>query len=150
MTDNRTEAEKANDEALALQAKAIEAQQKANEPEKTADQKKADALAAKADDARAKAAELGGRSGSTIDTTVADAKVALHIGADPAMPAGSYDAVKRGNDPSNPKYAPGISMEPEDQTVRLSRVTKDSVEPIYTWVHPDMVGDYVRAGWRVD
>jgi hypothetical protein len=147
MTDERTEAEKANDEALALQAKATEAQQKANEPEKTPEQKKADELAAKADDAKAEAAELSNEGGVDGDTSVADAKIVLPVGTDPGMPAGDYRAVKRGNDPANPEYAPGVSTHDDDQTVKLSRVTADSKEPVYTWVHPDMVGNYLRAGW---
>jgi hypothetical protein len=147
MTEQRTEAEKANDEALALQAKATEAQQKADEPEKTPEQKKADDAAAKADDAKAKAAELSNDGGADGDTSVADAKVLMPPGTDPEMPAGDYRAVKRGNDPSNPEYPPHISQDEKDQTVKLSRITRDSPEPIYTWVHPDMVGNYLRAGW---
>lgn len=146
MTD-RTEAEKANDEALALQAKATEAQAKADAPEKSPEQRKADDLAAKADDAKAKAAELNNTAGADGDTTVADAKVLVPLGTDPELPVGDYRAVKRGNDPANPAYAPGVSTHPDDQTVRLVRVTADSPEPIYTWVHPDMVGNYLRAGW---
>ena len=146
MDDNRTDAEKANDEALALQAKATEAQIKADAPDVSPEQKKADDLAAKADDARARANELSNQDG--VDgSTVTDAKVLVPAGTDPNMPAGYYEAAKRGNDPANPKYAPGVSRDENDQTVKLSRVTADSPTPVCTWVHPDMVGDYIRAGW---
>lgn len=85
--------------------------------------------------------------GDQGDTSVAAAKVMLPPGADPEMPAGDYRATKRGNDPANPKYARGVPLHDEGQTVKLSRVTPDSPVPVYTWVHPDMVGDYLRAGW---
>lgn len=143
----KTDAQKAQDEALALQAKATEAHQKADAPKKTPEQVKADELSVKADDARAKAAEMSNTAGSDGDSTAEEAKVVLPVGGDPEMPAGDHWAVKRGNDPSNPEYPPKISQDPEHQTVKLSRVTADSKEPIYTWVHPDMVGNYVRAGW---
>jgi len=147
MSDERTEAEKANDEALRLRQQAVQAHEKADEPEKTPEQRKAEELDAKADDARARAHALRPEGGADGDTTVADAHVLVPAGLDPETPAGAYDAVKRGNDPSNPKYAPGVSMADEHQTVKLERVSRDSKEPVYTWVHPDMVGDYIRAGW---
>ncbi|MDB5620523.1 hypothetical protein [Tardiphaga sp.] len=143
----KTEAEKAQDEATRLAAEAAEAQAKANEPEKTPEQIEADRLTAEADDAKAKAAELKPEGGDDGDTSVAEAKIVLPVGTDPDMPAGDYRAVKRGNDPANPEYAAGVSTHEDDQTVKLSRVTADSKEPIYTWVHPDMVGNYLRAGW---
>lgn len=145
-----TEAEQAQDEAARLQAKANEAHLEIDEAHKSPEQRKAEELDAKADDARARAAELRPEGGADGDTSVADAKVLVGLGTDPDMPAGDYNAVKRGNDPSNPAYAPGISTKEEHQTVKLSRVTRDSKEPIYTWVHPDMVGDYLRAGWGRD
>lgn len=149
MTD-QSPAEKAQNDALLAQQKANEAKAKANEPQKTAEQRKADELAGKADDARAKANELDHEGGADGDTSAADAHLSLPLGTDPELPAGDYRAVKRSNDPSNPKYAPGVSTHDDDQTVKLSRVTRDSKEPVYTWVHPDMVGDYMRAGWGKD
>ncbi len=147
MADKETNADKAKNEALLLQAKANEAKAKANEPPKTAEQRKADEFAQKADDARARAAELSNEDGRDGDTSAEDAHVALPAGIDPETPAGAWEAVKRSNDPSNPEYAPGVSQDPNEQTVKLSRVTRDHPEPIYTWVHPNMVGDYMRAGW---
>lgn len=147
MSDSKTPAEKARDEALLAQQKAAEAKAKASEPHKTAEQRKADELAQKADDARAKAAELNNEDGRDGDTSAEEAHLALPLGVDPELPAGDYRAVKRSNDPSNPKYAPGVPTHPEAQTVKLMRVTHDSKEPVYTWVAPEMVGDYCRAGW---
>lgn len=137
----------AENEAILAQQKATEAQQKADAPKLTPDQQKAADAQQKADDAKARAAAAGSFGGADGDTSIAEAHVVAGSGADPEMPAGAYEAVKRGNDPSNPKYAPGVSTAPEDQTVKMERVTRDSPEPVYTWVHPDMVGDYVRAGW---
>jgi hypothetical protein len=149
MTD-MTEAEQAQDEATRLAAEAAEAQAKANEPKKNEEQIEADKLTAEADDAKAKADELTPEGGADGDTSVAEAKIVMPVGTDPEMPAGDYRAVKRGNDPANPEYLPGVSQDEKDQTVKLSRVTRDSAEPIYTWVHPDMVGNYLRAGWGRD
>lgn len=147
MAEQKTAAEKARDEALLAQQKAAEAKAKANEPQKTPEQRKADELAQKADDARAKAADLSNEDGRDGDTSAEEAHLDLPLGLDPQTPAGAYETVKRSNDPSNPAYAPGVSTDPKDQTVKMSRVTRDSPEPVYTWVHPDMVGDYARAGW---
>lgn len=144
-----TPVNKAHDEALRLQAQANEAKAKADEQKKTEEQRKVDELLQKADDARAKAAELSRQEGDSVeDTTAEEARLALPLGVDPQLPAGHYRAVKRSNDPSNPKYAPGIPTDDDSQTVKLSRVTNDSKEPVVCWVHPDMAGDYMRAGWE--
>lgn len=148
--DQTANADKAQNEADKLRMQAEEARVKMEESKKTPEQRKTEELAAKADDARAKAENLRREGGADGDTSVADAHVLVPMGTDPEMPAGDYRAVKRGNDPSNPKYAPGVSTADEEQTVKLSRVSRDSKEPVYTWVHPDMVGDYLRAGWGRD
>ena len=47
----------------------------------------------------------------------------------------------------NPAHAPGIPTDDEAQTVKLSHVSADHPSPVYIMVHPEMVGDYLRAGW---
>ena len=42
---------------------------------------------------------------------------------------------------------PDIPTHDEAKTVRLFRTSRDGTPPSYTMVHPDMVGDYMRAGW---
>jgi hypothetical protein len=126
----RAEAQKKYDAALAevhkLSEAAAVAHAKADKKEKTSEQLAAEEADKKADDARAKAADLHPDK---------------HAPATPAKP------VKRGNDPANPAYAPGVPTHDEAQTVRLSHVSADHPEPVFTMVHPDMVGDYLRAGW---
>jgi hypothetical protein len=130
MSADRTEVQKKYDaahaEAVKLSQAAAEAHEKADKKVKTPEQVAAEEADKKADDARAKAAELHPDK---------------HAPATPAKP------VKRGNDPVDPAYAPGIPTHDEAQTVRLVRTSPDSPMPVYTMVHPEMVGDYLRAGW---
>jgi hypothetical protein len=151
MSADRTEQQKKYDvahaEAVKLAADAVEAHEKANQKHKSPEQLAAEEADKKADDARAKAAALHPDVTSVGNTTVADANVLLPHGHDPNMSAGDHYAQKRGNDPSNPKYADGIPTHDEAQTVRLSRTSRDNPTPVYAMVHPDMVGDYLRAGW---
>jgi hypothetical protein len=108
----------------------------------------ADRLDREANDIIARQAEEAVKArGEIRDTTVAEAKVAAAalVGAD--MSAGSHVAQKFGNDPRNPQLAPGLDPV-EGRTVRLSRKTPDHPDLIYTTVHPDMAGDYERAGWN--
>jgi hypothetical protein len=144
----QSDADKASNDAIVARVKAQEAMDKANAPERTVDQRKADELMQKADDARAKAEEERvKKSADAVGHTAAEAKVVLPAGVDPEIPASDVRAVKRGNDPANPVNMPGVSENPDEMTVQLSRVTADSPEPVYCWVHPDMVGNYIRAGW---
>lgn len=143
------DADKARSDAAALAAKAEEAKAKAAEDAKTPEQKKIEKLNQDADDARAKAeqADREAHDGKALSTAL-DAKVLAPI--DPSMSAGHHMAQKFGNDPANPKgFKPEFDL-PENKTVRLSRVSPDSKEPIRTTCHPEMVGDYVRAGWNKD
>lgn len=108
----------------------------------------ADRLEREASDIIARQAEEAQQArGDLRDTTVAEAKVAAAslVGAD--MSAGSHAAQKFGNDPRNPKLAPGLSPT-EGRTVLLSRKTPDHPDLVYTYVHPEMAGDYERAGWN--
>jgi len=129
----RAEAEKARAEVE--EENLSDAQRKARK----ADQKVAD-LEAEAAQARREYTEASGGE------TTADAKALAAALVSPVMSAGDHYAQKFGNDPENPKLAPGISGDP---TERLQRVTPDSPTPIYTMVHKEMVGDYLRAGWSL-
>ena len=108
----------------------------------------ADAKAAeqKADDLKAKVDAESGNDAATAQPTTSVEAGTLAV-VDPSTPAGDHFAQKFGNDPANPKLAPGL--DPKDATVRMSRVTPDHPGgPVFTDVHPDMVGDYARAGWN--
>lgn len=100
----------------------------------------------KADDLHAKANEEAGADANSAEpTTSVEAGTLAVVPAD--TPAGDHFAQKFGNDPANPKPAP--DLDPDAATVRMSRVTPDHPEgPVFTDVHPDMVGDYARAGWN--
>lgn len=130
--------------------KAIEAREKADKAaagatskEEVAAQEAATAL----DDLRAKAAEEQGLVSAAQDPhTVYEAKVLAVVA--PETLAGDHMAQNFGNDPENPKSAPGLKG---DATVRMSRVTPDVPGgPVIIDVHPDMAGDYARAGWNKD
>lgn len=146
-------AEKARDEAGKAAATAAEDKAKVEEKKLTPEEKAARESAQKADDAAAKAAEADRAArGTTKPMTVEDAKVAAPV--DPAMPAGHHMAQKFGNDPANPKSIPftlpnGQSV-PMESTVRLSRKTPDHADLVHTTCQPNMVGDYLRAGWNID
>lgn len=109
----------------------------------------AERLEREADDARARQIEEAnkGRIEAIRPTTVAEAKAAAAplVGAD--MRAGDHFAQKFGNDPENPKLAPGLDPV-QGRTVRMSRKTPDHPDLVYEDVHPEMVGDYERAGWN--
>jgi colicin import membrane protein len=128
----KKEYEAAQVEARKLQQEAIEAHAKAEQKAKTPEQVAAEDADKKAGDALAKAA-------------------ALHPDANPPAdaPAGhrSPGGIKL-NIPASPAYAPGIPTNDEAQTVNLYHMTEDGTERAHTRVHPDMVGDFMRAGWR--
>lgn len=144
--------QKAADEAAMARQKAVEAQAKAADANKSDEQRAADKAVQEADDANARAAQAvrdARRGDSDKATTVAEAGVvAPHVELD--TPATHPRAVKLGNDPSNPMPANGEHSDPELMDVRIERVTPDKPGEVITgYVHPDMVGDYVRAGWSV-
>lgn len=145
--NNEKTVERAETTAQKAEAQAIEARRKIDEEAKTAAQKAADQADAKADDARA-AAEQAKREekGSIGPTSVDEARVLAPV--DRQRPAGDHHAQKFGNDPENPIFAPGLDA--EDRSVLLSRKTPDHPDLVYATVHPDMVGDYLRAGWNRD
>jgi hypothetical protein len=92
------------------------------------------------------AAEDAEKTGKIRGSTAAEAKMAAAplVGAD--VSAGDHFAQKFGNDPRNPKLAPGLN--PANATVLVSRKTPDHPNLVYTLVNPEMVGDYERAGWN--
>lgn len=149
MADQKTDAEKAQKAAHDAEVKATEARAKAEIDPRTPQERKADSAEAKADDARAKAAEAAASADPAEPMTAGEAKALLpnHL---LDLPAGAHLAQKFGNDPANPQLAPGLDPD-EGATVRLSRITPDSQDgPVVTMVHPEMVGDYLRAGWSKD
>jgi hypothetical protein len=147
MAENKTDAQVAAEAAHAADVKALDARAKAEADARTPEQKKIDDAAQKADDERAKAeqARTEARDGAG-PMTAEEAKV--HVPASLLdLPAGAHHAQKFGNDPANPQLAPGLNPD-EGATVRLTRITPDVPGgPVVTMVHPEMVGDYLRAGW---
>lgn len=130
----------------AAEIKALEAEVKVDEAKMTPEQRDAEKARAEADDARAAAEKARADAAKPQGvSTVTDAKVAAPV--DPDMPASHHMAQKFGNDPANPKPATAEHADEDKQTVRLTRITPDSPEPVTADVHPEMVGDYLRAGW---
>jgi hypothetical protein len=83
-------------------------------------------------------------------TTAKEGKLASAVTA-PKQDMGEHTAQKFGNDPENPQPAPGLKDVDKDALVELHMTTSDNPDPAnpkVTRVHPDMVGDYLRAGWR--
>lgn len=137
---------KAQDEAAQARVKATEAQAKAEDAGKSKEQIAADKAMADADDAMAKAMETQRANPSALPAaTVGEARVAAPV--DPEMGLGDHHAQKFGNDPANPKIFKGEQADPEKCTVRLVMDSPDPPHVRETWVHPEMVGDYLRAGW---
>ena len=144
-----TDADKAKADAQAAQAKAIDVQAKADDAKKSDEQKAADKARFDADRAKSKAAEADASTISTEPMTAVDAKVmSPHITEE--MGAADHFAQKFSLDPENPHIAKSDHADPSLCTVKMTMLKADSMEqPIYTMVHPEMVGDYARAGWSV-
>lgn len=140
--------EQVSNELRQKEIAAQEAIDKEMDSRKTPEQREAAKAEREADDARAQLAEAERQErGSDELATVETAKITGPL--DPAMPAGDHMAQKFGNDPENPHIAKGEHADPEKATVRLKRITPDVPEgPVKTVVHPEMVGDYLRAGWE--
>ena len=148
MADTPSEPTKQMADVTAANAKVLDAQAKAADAGKTKEQLAVDKARAEADDASAKAAEAAAAAINTDPMTVSDAKVDAMVPSD--MGAGDHMAQQFSNDPANPKPAKGEYADAELCTVKLSRVTPDHPGgPVFTVCHPDMVGDYLRAGWNV-
>lgn len=140
---------KATADAQAADIKVQEAQAKAGDAKKSPEQLEVDKAAAEADQAHRKAMDTAlAALGPKEPMTVTDAKVMAPVPEN--MGAGDHMAQKFGNDPENPHIAKGEHADPELATVRLSRKMPDHPDMVYTTVHPEMVGDYLRAGWNQD
>lgn len=146
MAEQMTDAQKAQKAAHDAEVKATETRAAADD-NRTAEQKKADEAERKADDARAKAEQTRIEEAGSIEPMTAE-QAKTHIPAPLlGMPASAHLAQKFGNDPANPQLAPGLDPD-EGATVRLERITPDVQDgPVVVMVHPEMVGDYLRAGW---
>jgi hypothetical protein len=119
-------------EAMKLSQDAIDAHAKAEQKSKTPEQLAAEEADRKAADAHAKAAALHPDRNPPTDTRAGNT---------------NSSGVKL-NVPSSPAYAPGVPTNDEAQTVSLSHMGEDGTERVYTRVHPEMVGDFMRAGWQ--
>lgn len=150
MAETKTDAQKADDKARAEEQKAIEARAAAEREPRTDEEKKADAAEAKADDKRAQAEQAKAEEGANDEgaTTAAQAK-GLSALADPDRAIGDHHAQKFSNTPENPQLANGLDADTEGK-VKLVLTTSDTLaagKPDVAYVHPEMVGDYLRAGW---
>lgn len=141
--------DKAKSDAQAARVAAVEAQTKAEDAKKSPEQRDAEKAHAEADKAESVAAEADAATISTEPMTAIEAKVASpHLTE--KMGAADHFAQKFSNDPENPHIGDASHADPALCTVKMTMVKADSMEqPIYTMVHPDMVGDYCRAGWNV-
>lgn len=128
--------------AADAQQTAADLQAKADATTVTPEQAKADDAAQKADDLTAKAQEEKGADERTADETLAGEVNVI----DPEIPAGDHDAQVFGNVPQNPAPAPGLA--PAVETVRMVNDKPDGSQA-FADVHPEMTGDYARAGWRL-
>lgn len=144
----RKELDSAQERAGKARAEAEEARAKVEQASKPRELVEAEEVERRADDEAAKVADVRRQLWGTVseeDTTVSEAKAlaAPLVGA--TRSAGDHMAQKFGNDPENPKTAPGV--DPNDKSVRLQRITPDSPTPVYTSVSKEMAGDFLRAGW---
>lgn len=129
---------------LEAQIEAEKARREA-EDKRTPEEKAADEKVRHADDLRAKAAEaMSAESGKAKEPTVADVGVLAPV--DGKLKSADHFAQKFGNDPENPKLMPGIK--PDEDLVRVTRVTPDVPGEVFAMVPRAMVGDYERAGWN--
>jgi hypothetical protein len=129
--------------------KAADAQQVADDLQAKADATTVSPEQAKADDAAQKADDLLARAQEekAIDERTADETLAGEVNViDPKLPAGDHDAQVFGNVPQNPAPAPGL--DPAVETVRMVNDKPDGSQA-FADVHPEMTGDYTRAGWRL-
>ena len=139
MGDKGADAQKAAEEAEEARVAAEDAKLSPEEREARAAERKA---------AHAKSeAALASAPAPKEPDTVATAGVLAPV--DPGMLAGDHMAQKFGNDPANPKPAKHVTDDYDGPKTRLQRITPDMPEPAICDVHPDMVGDYLRAGWSL-
>ena len=149
VADKRKAAEDAEKDAVAkrvalenLRAKNVESKMSDEEIALAKAEREADVAASKAAQLRAEAEGPG----PAVASEVAGHPIAASA---PDMRLGDHRAQRFGNIPANPKPANGEQADPEKMTQRMLLRSPNSTVPQETWVHPDMVGDYARAGWEV-
>jgi hypothetical protein len=149
MADKQTNIDKAEAAAHKADVAAVDTRAKVEADARSPEQKRIDDAAQKADDERAKAEQARAEAVGSIEPMTAE-QAKAHIPAPLlSMPASAHLAQKFGNDPANPQLAPGLNPD-EGATVRLTRITPDVQDgPVVIMVHPEMVGDYLRAGWSL-
>jgi len=132
----------------AAEVKALEAQAKAVDAAKSAEQREADKARIEADGVRRKAAADDDAAHALPDRmTVAEAKIIAPV--PPDMGAGDHMAQSFRNQPENPHIYKGEHADPDKATVRLRLIAPDHESGFATTVvHPEMTGDYIRAGWE--
>lgn len=139
MAGTNTEVKNPNTTAPEARDGAVENPQRADQTNKdieTAEQKEAEAI------------ERG--AGDTAETTAEEAK-ALSSVLDPDKGIGDHYVQTFANTPENPAPAPRLKDVAKEDLVRLELTDSDHPDPAnpkVTYVHPDMVSDYRRAGWR--
>ena len=141
----RKRAESIDTEAAQKRNDAEQAQRDAAEAKKSDEQKKAEALTREADQKRLEADALRLEAGDAeVARTVGEAGTITRM--PPETPLHLSQALKRANDPANPVPYAAEHLDDDKRTVRLVQDTPDGVREC--WVHPEMVGDTLRSGWR--
>ena len=146
----RKEADAAEQDAIAKRQRLVDLRAKAANSKLSEDERALAAAEADADEALAKSEELRKTASSTAHPVVTG-DVAAHpmAATDPGMDLGDHRAQRFGNIPANPPPAKGEHTDPAKMTTRMRLRSPNSPVPQETWVHPDLVGDYARAGWEV-
>ncbi len=139
----------AQESVQAAETRVQDAEKAALKAKKSPEQDKVDAARQEADDARAKAAaDEAAATARPAAMSVEEARMLVPAPAD--MGAGDHMAQQFGNYPANPAPYKAEHADPEKCTVQLTMVVPD--HPLgarTTIVHPEMVGDYLRAGWSL-
>lgn len=147
----RKEAEAAENEAVAKRQHLDELRSKAEDSKLSDEEREIRKAEREADDAAARAADLRRNVGSGEHPSLVGDVPGHPIAASaPDMDLGDHRAQRFGNIPANPKPAKGEHTDPERMTSRMLLRTPDSSAPQEAWVHPEMIGDYARAGWELD
>jgi hypothetical protein len=139
-----------NSDVAAAEVRVQEAERAAVEAKRSPEERKAAEARQEADDARAKAAADAAEANAVPRAmSIEEARIPVVPHPDkPDMGAGDHLAQNFQNIPENPKVYKGEHADPEKCTVQLYMTRPDLPAGVATTVvHPDMVGDYCRAGW---
>lgn len=141
----RDEANNAESEAAKIRNEADAKRREIAENKKSDEQREAEKFDREAD--------LKMLEGETARQEAASAEVARTVGEagvitrlPPETPLHLHSALKRGNDPANPAPYKAEHEDEDERTERLLMTTPDGERECF--VHPDMVSDSLRAGWR--